>query len=598
MAMVVKNNMSAVNTLNTLNKNSAALAKSLAKVSSGQKINSAADDASGYAISERMRVMVRSLDQADQNAQNGASMMKVAEGAVSSTVDILKTMKEKAINAANDSNTDSDRLAIQKELDQSIDQIDDNALITYNGKTLVDGSKMAKGVATKTSLTNQSLHESTNGSTKLIDLKNRNGEGLNIQTTDTLTMSYVIQGRMYTKDIDIDASTTLTDVLTEASKPYTENSPAASAAYSTYYYEEGVANATFSTAEYNAGSIYTSTYQSASTTYNGQSVNVSVAMSTATYDYNAADAVFRSVMAEYIAGNVPYNPNVTDATTARNTAETNYINVSTLNSTTLYEAGSVYASTTTVAEVARTSSIAVATAELSTAISTAASTLGDAIGDLIPYKLTPDSSIVVGKAASGDTVYTANMEKGLTITSASAGVKYQISGLTFSVSDSNGQVKKSVNAVLDSFTETVRAVNKSNDNSITLQVGTKANQAIKIGLTDMRSEALGLKSSTGETINISTQKTANAAVNVLDNALQKALDQQTDIGSVQMRLEMTSQNLVTSSQNVQASESTIRDADMAKEMTEFTKNNILLQAAQAMLAQANQSSSNVLSLLQ
>jgi flagellin len=84
MAMVVKNNMSAINTLNTLNKNSSALAKSLQKVSSGMKINSAADDASGYAISERMRVQIRGLDQANQNTQNGTSMMKVAEGAVSS----------------------------------------------------------------------------------------------------------------------------------------------------------------------------------------------------------------------------------------------------------------------------------------------------------------------------------------------------------------------------------------------------------------------------------------------------------------------------------------------------------------------------------
>ena len=136
MAMVVKNNMTAVNTLNILNKNSSALSKSLQKVSSGMKINSAADDASGYAISERMRVQIRSLDQANQNTQNGSSMMKVAEGAVSSTVEILKTLKEKAVNAANDSNTDSDRLTIQNELDQSIDQINDNANTTFNGKYL------------------------------------------------------------------------------------------------------------------------------------------------------------------------------------------------------------------------------------------------------------------------------------------------------------------------------------------------------------------------------------------------------------------------------------------------------------------------------
>ena len=80
MAMVVKNNMSAVNTLNILNKNSDALAKSLAKVSSGMKINGAADDASGYAISERMRVQSRGLEQDIANAQNASSMLKVAEG--------------------------------------------------------------------------------------------------------------------------------------------------------------------------------------------------------------------------------------------------------------------------------------------------------------------------------------------------------------------------------------------------------------------------------------------------------------------------------------------------------------------------------------
>ena len=114
MSKVVKNNMSAVRTLNTLNKNSSVLQKSLAKVSSGMKVNSAKDDASGYAISERMRVQIRSLDQANQNTQNASSLVKTAEGAVSSTVEIVKTMKEKAIDAATDTNTDIDRLTSKK----------------------------------------------------------------------------------------------------------------------------------------------------------------------------------------------------------------------------------------------------------------------------------------------------------------------------------------------------------------------------------------------------------------------------------------------------------------------------------------------------
>ena len=161
MGMVVKNHMSAVRTLNTLNQNSSALQKSLTKVSSGMKINSAQDDAAGYAISERMRVRIRSLDQANQNTQNDSSLMKTAEGAVGNTIEILKALKEKAINSANDSNTDEDRKTIQKEVDQFIDQIDDNALTSFNGKYLVDGTKNNAISSSKTILLNQSLATTT-----------------------------------------------------------------------------------------------------------------------------------------------------------------------------------------------------------------------------------------------------------------------------------------------------------------------------------------------------------------------------------------------------------------------------------------------------
>ena len=434
MAMVVKNNMSAISTLNTLNKNSSALSKSLQKVSSGMKINSAADDASGYAISERMRVQIRGLDQSNSNTQNGSSMMKVAEGAVSSTVDILKTLKEKVINAANDSNTDSDRQTIQKELDQSIDQIDDNANVTFNGKYLVDGSKNTVGSATYTALTNQNLATDTASGSALTALKSRAGDSLNIVSTDKVTVSYTKGGTTYTSTLQV-GTNTMSTLLTMADKT---------------------------------------------------SANISSTMT---------------------------------------------------------------------------------------------------------------NTSVIGTSASNSVVYTADGASALTITAKTSGVTDQIAGFTISVTDKDGNVKKSANASLDAFNESVRAQNTSEDNAITLQVGTKANQSIKVGLTDMRSEALGLKGSDGTKLNISTQAKANAAINVLDNAVQKALDQQTTIGSVESRLEYTSSNLTTAAENVQSSESTIRDADMAKEMTEYTKNNVLLQAAQSMLSQANQNSSSVLSLL-
>ena len=206
MAMVVKNNMAAINTLNTLNKNQSELSKSLQKVSSGMKINSAGDDASGMAISERMRVQVRALDQDDVNTNNGAALLRTAEGAVQSTIDVLKLLKDKAISAANDTNTDADRALIQKDVDHLIDQIDDNALTTYNGKYLIDGSlngivvgELPAAKGTQTSLTNMNLATNTNGATHWLDLKRRDGSPLGIHSSDTITVSWARNGIMYSK---------------------------------------------------------------------------------------------------------------------------------------------------------------------------------------------------------------------------------------------------------------------------------------------------------------------------------------------------------------------------------------------------------------
>ena len=458
MAMVVKNNMPAVNTLNTLNKNESALSKSLQKVSSGMKINSAGDDASGMAISERMRVQVRALDQDDNNTKNGSALLRTAEGAVQSTIDILRTLKEKAINAANDTNTDEDRAVIQKEVDHLIDQIDENALTTYNGKYLIDGSHNGLVVGegdggTRSTFSNMSLDENTNLGTRLTALKRRDGNSLEIHSSDTITASWTMNGVTYTGSISPILNTDIGDMI----------------------------------------NIITATH------------------------------------AGYYS----------------NTSQ-------------------------------------------------------------------------VGVDEYGREVYTPDNQPALTIRSTDPGVKHQVSGITFRVTDSSGNIRKEVNAVLDDFKEVVRAQNPSDDHALTLQTGVKANQAVKVGFTDMRSAALGLQSGDGKAwdhntatlgagvsvvgsgpkIQVTTREAANAAINVFENALIKATDQMVAIGAAQNRLGYTSSNLVTASENVQDSESVIRDSDMAKEMTAYTKNNVLTQSAQAMLAQANQNSSAVLSLLQ
>ena len=577
MAMVVKNNMTAINTLNTLNKNSSALSKSLQKVSSGMKINSAADDASGYAISERMRVQIRSLDQANQNTQNGSSMMKVAEGAVSSTVEILKTLKEKAVNEANDSNTDSDRQTIQKELDQSIDQINDNANVTFNGKYLVDGSKNSKGNATYTVLTNQSLSTDTAYDTKLTDLKARSGDSLEIVDTDKVTVSYVQAGKTY--DVTFDAKgATLQDIFTNAENIDASSQIFANNSNKSVSASLGGNKKTLKEAQeaaYGTGKTDLAGANGGKAKDATDLVVQNLAKAIATYNKTATEKIdIEKFGASLTDGN--------DDTKANVVATSNEDKIGFLK--TLSEDDNI--------AKAMASSNDIKTAVEAYDKYVAAEKAIDNVNTALV------SSATVGIDAAGDKVTTASGKAGISITANKEGIGGQISGLNISITDSKGNVKKSANAALDAFSETVRAQNESQDNAISLQVGASANQSIKVGLTDMRAEALGLKGADGTTLNISTQGKANAAINVLDNAIQKALDQQTTIGSVESRLEYTSSNLTTASENVQASESTIRDADMAKEMTNYTKNNVLLQAAQSMLAQANQSSSNVLSLLQ
>lgn len=338
MAMIVKNNMGAKNTLNELNKNEKAKGKDLKKLASGLKIGSAADDASGYAISERMAVQIRGLDQDSQNTQNSQALMKTASGALDSTMDILKTLKEKAINAANDTNTDADRATIQKEVNQAIQQIDENAQVTYNGKTMLDGSKNSEvvgpqGQGTSTYLTNEYFADNTSGLSRIVNLQSKTGENLNILPGDHIIVSYVKNGQTYSN----------------------EDNP--------------------------------------------------VQVSNTTRFFKMFD----------------WSPCNNDI-------------------------------------------------------------------DIEHYSNTSK----IGVGANGEDVYTTDGQSAISYHAKQPGLDGQIAGLTIRVEDSQGNPKKSINRIMDNFTETIRAQDPSPDNAMTFQVGTKANQSIRLGFTDMRSYALGL----------------------------------------------------------------------------------------------------------
>ncbi len=154
----------------------------------------------------------------------------------------------------------------------------------------------------------------------------------------------------------------------------------------------------------------------------------------------------------------------------------------------------------------------------------------------------------------------------------------------------------------DSITLSFKAADAGNadvSKAVNMQIGANTGQNMYVGINDMRAEALGVRDKTsGDAVNIEDSGKASAAVTTIDNAIEKVSAQRSQLGAFQNRLEHTINNLGTSSENLSSSESRIRDVDMAKEMMEFTKNNILSQAAQSMLAQANQQPQSVLQLLQ
>ena len=496
MGMIIKNNIPGNKALNQLNKNHKAASKDLKKVASGMKINTAEDDASSFAISEKMQAQLRAIDQDVQNTQNGASLLKTAEGAIESTVDILRTLKEKVLNAANDTNTDWDRETIQKEVDQSLQQVEDNSKVTYNGMFLIDGSRQPAMVETASHWTNEALAKYTDGDTEVTALKNRDNESLKIETSDSMTITWVKGGQTYSTTIDPLAWTE------EITTTWTEINP-----------------------NYNPwGGLFDPNY--AEEPYLDKSETHTIA-----HPYTMEQIV------EYMGGDM--------AITDPNEKGYNYIGLG-------QDGQDVY-------------------------------TADDEPG------FTLYSSKIAGTDDQGEFIYEPD-----------GGLKSQVSGLSFTVKDADGNVRTSANKVLNGFSQTIYAQDESEDNAVALHVGDKANQATIIPLFDMGPVALGLKAPPPDftSISVNTREHANVALSVIDSAIDRVLDQQTSIGAAQNRLEFTAANLTTAGENTQASNSVIRDSDMAKEMTSYTKNNVLLQASQSILAQANQNTSSVLSLLQ
>ena len=599
MAMIIKNNMSALNTLNKLNENAKELADSLKKVSSGMKINSAGDDASGYAISERMRVQMRGLSQNIANTQNGVSMLKVAEGGVQSTVDILKTLKEKAINAANDTNTDIDRATIQKEVDQSIDQINDNANITFNGMRMLDGAAEVPAANVQEIIVDALASEWIENALEQIEY----GFGLKFGQDGTTVNEMDVK---FTNE----SSTTLAYVTNSATNGEAKE---LSLSINMDYYE----NMDWDNVN---GSINGSRYNYLDRTIVHEMTHAVMAANIK--NFNSLPSLIKEGAAELIHGidDARYNTilRVTNSASNLNTYMNNLAPIDPNPGTETYAAGYVYLRYLTAQSAGRPVDVMKRfMTALDRTSASGQSALDEAIGFASKGHFSGHAALLASmttdyNAAGSNTAFLEKycdirLENGSPDADTGSLAGWDASGTevlnaeaTVTEAGSTKYWKPPLNDQTHINGLTVRwpAGTTGQIGTQVLQVGTKANQVIKLNAFDMRAKAIGVQDEEGNAVSVRTRAAANRAISRFDKALQRALDAQTTIGALQSRLTYTALNLTTASENVQNSESVVRDADMAKEMTAYTKSNVLIQTAQSMLAQANQNSSAVLSLLQ
>ena len=459
--MVVQHNMQAMNANRMLNVTTSAQSKSTEKLSSGYRINRAADDAAGLTISEKMRKQIRGLDQASTNAEDGVSSVQTAEGALTEVHSMLQRMNELATQAANGTNSkDSDRQAIQDEIDQLTTEIDRVSETTkFNETYLLKGDK---------------------GATKNVYM-NGHDAGLKGTLTDSAKSATFVMDELKAGD-----------KVTIAGKEYSIGSTADEA-------KASYANAAAGDKVTIDGTEYT----------------------------------------------------VVDAATGTEDADNNELKVTSLDGK--VKDGSVVSY--------KTSKLTVMTDKNNNGVDD------------------DDSSVISKDVAEG---------KILSELTAANNIGTVDQAATVAKAAANGKTTYTITKGYATVADTL---------SFNLHVGADADMTNKINVSidSMDSASLGIK---GLNIKDDSGNAATYAVDAISDAISKVSSQRSSLGAVQNRLEHTINNLDNVVENTTTAESRIRDTDMASEMVNYSKNNILAQAGQSMLAQANQSTQGVLSLLQ
>ncbi|RBP91503.1 flagellin [Cytobacillus firmus] len=532
--MRINHNIAALNTYRQLNSASTAQGKSMEKLSSGLRINRAGDDAAGLAISEKMRAQVRGLDQASANAQDGISMIQTAEGALNETHSILQRVRELADQSANGTNTADDRKAIQDEVTQLKSEIDRIGNTTeFNTQKLLNGNLKSAGGA--------SVGQNT--TTSAIVAKQTSGNISGAVTNATAGTDFVAE------TIKVDG----TDITVNWQNLSSEEQAVLTAA-------DTDANSMQKAAELIGRKINEAIDASGKNIahVNAYSDGTNLVVESGTKGTDSKIAAGSAGILKAMTGG---SATPTDGTSVYNgtaVATTDLYNVNINGVNMEVTPGAAYGNGDDMSDIAT---------QMQTDINTA---IAAANG-------------VSGASSSADPGFIADVKVNIT-----ADGRFEIISESGPVSFSD---KPGASAVSDLGLSQAQT-EAGGSGGMTFQIGANKGQTITFGINDMRSAALGISG-----VDVSTQSGASSALESLDKAIKSVSSERSKLGAVQNRLEHTINNLNTSSENLTAAESRIRDVDMAKEMMAQTKNSILSQAAQAMLAQANQQPQGVLQLL-
>ena len=627
--MVVQHNLRAMNSNRMLGITQGTLSKSAEKLSSGYKVNRAADDAAGLSISEKMRKQIRGLNQASANAEDGISAVQTAEGALTEVHDMLQRMNELANKAANGTNSEADRQTIQDEISQLTTEIDRVAETTKFNETYLlkgDGTKGTKTLA---------AHDAGLAG-KLVD----NGSGKSTFTADSIKVGskvniggteYNIVGSKRTTDYTSMKGFKVQDgdSIVQNGVTYTVDGDQADVSATAGINVKDSQGNTLKISV-NEGATHTTSLGVTTTLVGSNAINFDGTAAGKAKDYAgwaAGDTIVDEDGVEYTYVEADKDAYALDG--VRHTTSGFYKTEGSKSTDTAYTVkdGDVY----TIKETGETSSIKnsktnntgiVSVEDLQAAIRGLAAdkvvTIHDNSNDTTGVKYTvkpqtPSAPTTDGFTTADDIAslvkagnyvevdgkkYYAIDTSATSKTDISLKDAYRMMGEELKAASSVGaDVEASVLQKGDGVFEITQGkVEIANELSFALHVGADADMTnkISVGIKTMSAAGLGVKN-----LNVADDsgKAATYAIDAISDAIETVSKQRSLLGAVQNRLEHTINNLDNVAENTTSAESQIRDTDMATEMVKYSNANILAQAGQSMLAQANQSNQGVLSIL-